>query len=167
MKLTPYLLILAAAMLVSPAFAEKHQAYDLTGEVSPSLWHSDGEAHVTVGGNTLSAHCSTEGSSISCTDSPGAYIITFADGSWTTLPEIDPEKSHMRFTGVGDDPLLAMMRDGGTHRFQYRLANFWTAGVGRGPFFCVGFSKPDAHGKSKEQEACYPLDSVVHTPRVK
>jgi hypothetical protein len=156
-KLVGFLIVLAAAMILvgGIAFAKKEPpAYDLTGEVSFRSYHSDSEAHITVGAQTYSAYCSTAGSSTSCSDSPGAFIATFADGSWTVLAPPDREKSHMDRMSTG--PLLEMMRDGKPHKFQYRLTNFRTM-LGRQSFFCVGFDTLDKHSKPKAQEACYVI----------
>jgi hypothetical protein len=44
--------------------------------------------------------------------------------------------------------------------FHYRTADFKTA-MGPRPFFCVGFSVQDKHGKDKDQERCYEIITAM------
>jgi hypothetical protein len=166
MKRALYRLSLAAAMLVSPAFAKEQQpVYDLTGEISYQPFHPDTEAHATVDGRTYNAYCSANGNSEACTDTAGAFIVTFAHGSWTTLNAVDLgwDWTHSNMA----DPLLSRItaNDNKPTKFQYRIMGVKTKGQVV-PLFCVGGS--EKQGKAKPQEGCFLIDPAsVNPPRAK
>ena len=149
--------------LVTPAFAKKEpKVYDLVGAISFHSFHSDSDAHVTVGGTTYDSYCNTSDTSVSCSDSGGAFIVTFANGNTTVLVPnaLDMEHSVCDHSLTLCDPLMTLLKPGVTSaKFHYRTANFKTV-LGPSPFFCVGFTVQDKHGKDKDQERCYEIISV-------
>jgi hypothetical protein len=187
-------LVLAVSMLatalVSSAVAKdkKHKpevcqydcmprVYDKEGTVSFHATAADSEAHVTVGSETFDSYCSTRGSSVSCTDSPGAARITFANGYTTVFHPLDRRRSCGGYTGTYAnlapacaDPLeaLAFGVPIQERSFKYRVTAFPNAELANAcrngvsvpdscslqPYYCLQQADP-------QQEACYRLFSIM------
>ena len=157
------LLVLAFTACAVAYGSDKHKSktYDLTGTIKFKSFSHDSEAHVTVNGETHDSYCSLTGSSISCTDEAGAFVVTFANGDWTMLGHemslTDLGKSHCDFSLTMCDPLMEIEKPGvAESSFHYRTDTFKTI-AGPSPFFCVGFTVQDKHGKDKDQERCYEI----------
>ena len=144
-------ILTAVLMLTLAGFASAKQkhVYNLTGTVAFESFHSNSEAHITVGGTTYDTYCTSDATSVSCTDSPGIFVATLADGTRTVVntPYIEPCVFGFcgHFGGSTDDPVL----NSKSKTFQYRLATHYTMSGKNTPFFCV-------MGKDGK-EACYEI----------
>jgi hypothetical protein len=135
-------LLLVLTLVSLTAFA-KNKTYDLTGTVSFKATVSNSEAHTTVNGKTYDSYCDVQDSSVSCTDRPGTFYLTLADGQKVTF---SLDLSMYRGTG---NPLLDAK---GT--IQYRVQHI--LGRGKENDICV----PNETSKSPwGHEACYLIFS--------
>jgi hypothetical protein len=157
-------IVITILALASLSFAnDKPKVYDYTGTISYPSIQPVSEAHMNVNGYPSDAYCSTRGVSyVTCTDTPARFKVTFQNGNWTALApnDLDFLYSHCDMNITTCDPLLQILATPGKHEFHYRLDAFKTLS-GAEPFYCVGFSVQDKHGKHKPQERCYKMMTVL------
>ena len=157
MKHTIIALILALTLCGTASAHKEPLVYDQTATISFSATSHDAEGHFTdADGRTADVYCDSTTSS--CTETAGAFVITFADGNYTVIGSSDPLVS--RCDLLHCQPLLSLMTDAKPHEFHYRKTTMNTS-IGKVGYMCVGFDSPDNHGKFLPREACYEIFSLT------
>ena len=147
MKSTTKLGILTAAILLSLACCA--QSYERQGTMTFRPSASDAEAHITVNGQTFDSYCKTTDSSISCTDSAGAFYLTFANGNKTTYIGGMLSREHSCASCNPLSEVMLKLMTAKEQKFMYRVAAFQ-----ENPQFVQMCSTADSHLRSSIADAC-------------
>jgi hypothetical protein len=142
---------------------DKGKQPEVTHTGTVRSWHMTGgtSASITVNGHTATSYCTSDDTSVDCSDISGGFIVTFDDGSTTELgTPLDAGIDGYSYSKCDNpsvcNPVLGSISENGTGTFQYRVI-IGRSAIGKIPFYCVDFTVTDKHGKEKPQTSCYPI----------